>query len=432
MFIQLLSVPILLKFWGTAVYGEWLVLSAIPSYLSMSDIGFGNAAANEMTMQVAAGRYASALRTFQSISALVAAICAIALVLAGCLIAAVPLPNLIHASSLPPSTIRRTLFLLSAYALVVLFSSTILAGFRCDGNYALGAVLQNSTRFLESLATIIAVANGAAFVRVALTLLTCRAICTTIMMLTLLGRSPWLTLGIRHADARELKRLLIPAVSFMAFPTGNALSLQGTIIVVGIVLGPIAATSFSTLRTLARFGYQLLEVVKNGTWPEFSVAYGRNDLALARKLHRRACQFSFWCGICGVATLYLTGHWLFMRWTNGRVAFSKPVLTLLLASVLISSLWNTSSVVAVACNAHMKVAFVYALATAACTGLTVFFTRHFGLNGTAATLLLSDFLMCAYVIHTSARLLSDRSVSLMKNLFFLAQSDFPTTVAEGA
>jgi O-antigen/teichoic acid export membrane protein len=47
--IQIIQVPLYLTFWGITLYGEWLILYAIPSYLLMSDIGFGNVAANEMT-----------------------------------------------------------------------------------------------------------------------------------------------------------------------------------------------------------------------------------------------------------------------------------------------------------------------------------------------------------------------------------------------
>ncbi len=35
--IQLVSVPVFLHFWGPKLYGEWLVLSAIPVYLGFTD-----------------------------------------------------------------------------------------------------------------------------------------------------------------------------------------------------------------------------------------------------------------------------------------------------------------------------------------------------------------------------------------------------------
>ena len=64
--VQVIGVPIFLHAWGLKLYGEWLVLSAIPSYLAFSDVGFGNVAANDMTMRVASGDRRGALETFQS------------------------------------------------------------------------------------------------------------------------------------------------------------------------------------------------------------------------------------------------------------------------------------------------------------------------------------------------------------------------------
>lgn len=52
--IQIVGVPIFLLHWGTALYGEWLLLNTIPAYFALSDIGFGSVAGNEMTMLVAA------------------------------------------------------------------------------------------------------------------------------------------------------------------------------------------------------------------------------------------------------------------------------------------------------------------------------------------------------------------------------------------
>ena len=43
--IQLAGVPILLRAWGMQLYGEWLILAAIPTYLSMADLGFSQSAA---------------------------------------------------------------------------------------------------------------------------------------------------------------------------------------------------------------------------------------------------------------------------------------------------------------------------------------------------------------------------------------------------
>src|SRR5579875_1692237 len=64
--VQLIQVPVFLHFWNTPLYGEWMIVNAIPAYLSFSNIGFGTVAGNEMTMLVARKERDSALRIFQS------------------------------------------------------------------------------------------------------------------------------------------------------------------------------------------------------------------------------------------------------------------------------------------------------------------------------------------------------------------------------
>jgi hypothetical protein len=39
--VQLVGVPILLHAWGAQLYGEWLILFAIPAYLAMTDLSHG-------------------------------------------------------------------------------------------------------------------------------------------------------------------------------------------------------------------------------------------------------------------------------------------------------------------------------------------------------------------------------------------------------
>jgi hypothetical protein len=46
---QLLLVTILVSVWPTTLYGEWLIVSAIPIFLSLADFGFVSAGSNELS-----------------------------------------------------------------------------------------------------------------------------------------------------------------------------------------------------------------------------------------------------------------------------------------------------------------------------------------------------------------------------------------------
>jgi O-antigen/teichoic acid export membrane protein len=62
---QLLLTPLFFRHWGPGLYGEWLILSSVPAYLTMSDLGIGSAAGNEMTMKAGADDLTGAQRTYR-------------------------------------------------------------------------------------------------------------------------------------------------------------------------------------------------------------------------------------------------------------------------------------------------------------------------------------------------------------------------------
>ena len=79
--IQLVQVPVFLHFWGVPLFGEWMIVTAIPNNLSFTNVGFGTVAGNEMTMMVARNDRESALRVFQSCWWLITLICSVTILL---------------------------------------------------------------------------------------------------------------------------------------------------------------------------------------------------------------------------------------------------------------------------------------------------------------------------------------------------------------
>jgi hypothetical protein len=77
---QILALPLYIHAWGVPLYGQWLLLSTIPGYLAMSDIGLVSAAANDMTILASKNQHHQALKVFQSIWAVILAISILVLI----------------------------------------------------------------------------------------------------------------------------------------------------------------------------------------------------------------------------------------------------------------------------------------------------------------------------------------------------------------
>ncbi len=405
--IQVGSVPLFIHFWGRTLYAEWLLLSTIPSYFALSDLGFANAAGTEMTLRVARGDREGALKVFQSAWVLVTSVSL--LVILTMLGAArwLPLERWLHISTLAHGEVVTVISILVFQVFFDLQTGLIGTGYRCDGHFAPGTMVGNLQRLVEFLVGAVALCCGAHLILLALSVTLTRLAGNALSMLYVRRLSPWLTYGWRYADLLTLRQITSPALTFMGFPIGNALSLQGMITVVGVVLGPIPVVLFSTSRTLTRFVWQVLNAITNTIWVELSTAFGADDVSLARRLHRRACQAAMWLAVLCSAALFFVGPLIFRLWTRGEVPFDPVLFSLLLLVVIANSLWSTSYVVLLAVNRHQKLAAVYIAATGLSLLLASVLTRLIGIHGAALSLLVIDVTMSAYVVARSLALVQD-------------------------
>ncbi len=421
--VQIVSVPVFLHAWGTRLYGEWLILSAIPTYLAFSDIGFGDVAANDMTMRTAAGDREGALETFQSTWLLISVSSVLFALLFSLGAWFLPISHWLNLSYTESGAFK-ILVLLFIYALLTQQADLITSGFRCEGNYALGTLIKNVVRLVEGALVTVIVLFRATPIQAAATYVVLRTLGTLIMAWLMVRQSPWLSFGGRHATLSCARRLALPAVAYLAFPVGNALSIQGMVLVIGAVLGPIAVAIFSTMRTLTRFGFQIMESVKNSVWPELSTAYGAQNWPLARKLHRTACQASLWSSVGAATFLFFAGDRIIAIWTHGRIVPDEAAFRWLLLVTVANSFWYTSSVVTIASNTHERVAAVYLVGSAAALGIARLLTPHFGISGAAMALLAIDIVVGWYVLTQSLSALSEGSSDFFASLFRMPELGF--------
>jgi O-antigen/teichoic acid export membrane protein len=415
--IQLGTVPFLLQAWGAAKYGDWLLLSAIPSYLALTNLGFGDASGSDMTVRVAKDDRTGALETFQSSWVLLGISSLVALVIALSFAWWIPWQRWMHLSSLSNAHASAVMFTFAAYIIVSQQNGILESGYRCDGNFALGTSLSTVLRLTEAvLATAVGVATGS-LLYTALTYFVVKALGTLGYASLLRRKSPWLRLGVRFASLGRVKALSGPAIGFMAMPLGSAITIQGFTVLIGILEGPIAVASFATLRTMTRLNFQLTTVIAWTLWPELSSAFGANDIPLARRLHRRAYQGGLMLSLSACAFLWLAGPQIYRAWIRHAVPFDTTCFHVLLLVTLANSLWFTTSVVPMSTNAHQRLALLFVAGS--CLSLVVawFLVRASGISGAAWALLLVDVGMVFLVLRTSLAQLQDTALGFFSAVF---------------
>lgn len=402
--IQVTGVPLFLYFWGDEGYGEWLILTAILGYLRLSNVGFGQATRNRMAMEVSAGHRDQALGYFQSTSILFVVIGAVVMLLVGLAALAAPaIHDFLNFEILSSRGFAWSMIILGAVIVINLQVEVLDAGFRCEGHYGLSTFLiMLSELVIFLLIVLVLVAGGNLVMGIGCYLLG-TLFRLALLRLVLYRLGDWIVFGLRHASWRTIKEFTLPSLAFMAFPLGQAMGLQGTLIVIGAILGPPAVVVFNTVRMLSRYTVHLTVIFGRIGAPEIAYAYGRGDMELVRQVHWQVCRLGFWAALLACGLLALLTPWILEVWTQGQINPWPGVYLTLLAAVLVWAAHTLIANVLQATNHHQRFALVFLGVSIVGLALAVPLTKLFSLPGAALANLLVELALLFYVVPSAAR-----------------------------
>ncbi len=426
--IQLVQVPVFLHFWVTPLYGEWMIVTSIPNYLSFTNGGFGTVAGNEMTMLVARDDREGALRVFQSCWWLISLICTASILILSGALYFVPAARLLRLTHISESDTKWIIFYLAISVLFGQIEQLLQSAYRCIGRYPFGAFVKTLFSLAAFASTIIAVVLGCG-PRVTALVFAATNITSTFFFYLMVRRDiPWIKFGWSHASFAQIRQLAPAAIAYMGFPLGNALSLSGSLLAVGYALGPVSVVIFSVARTVSRFALQMVQMVNSTFEPEMSIAFGSGNIELTRTLLRRACQLALVVALVIVLAMLTVGPWFLTHWTSGHVPPSRPLLTILLLVVVLYALWSTSASLMTSTNQHQRLAAYYIFGTSLSCILCFFFARIWGLYGAAASLLVSEIVMNLYVVPASLRIAHDTLPAFLSAMLHYPPSLHPVAL----
>ena len=428
--IQLIQVPVFLHFWSLPLYGEWILVNSIPTYLSFSTVGFGTVAGNEMTMLVARQDRDGALRVFQSCWWLIAGICSALIVLLSGALYLLPAARLLKFTNISESDTKWIIFYLGVSVLLGQLEQLLQSAYRSIGRYPYGSMLKSAFSVIAFGCIMVPVIMGRGPRAAALVFAAVNIFGTIFFSLLVKHDIPWIEFGWDHASFAEIRKLVAPAIAYMAFPIGNALNIGGSVLAVGYALGPIDVVIFSTARTVSRVALQMVQMVNSTFEPEMKLAFGARNIELTRALHRRACQLALIVAVCIVAAMMSFGPWFLTHWTSHHVPPSRGLLSVLLLVVVFYTLWSTSSTLMTSTNQHQRLAVYYMAATSIACVLCYLFARWFGLLGAAASLLIPEAAMNFYVLPACLIIAHDTLPAFLSSMLHYPPSLRPGVLLE--
>lgn len=414
--VQLIGVPVLLYTWGVQLYGEWLLLFAVPAYLAMLDLGFSNSAANDMTARVRRGDISGALAVFQSSSMLVYVVTVAGAVASAIAVALLPLPDLLSLRTIGDEAARWTLWVLIVQVFASLINGALHAGFRACGDYALHTAITNAVRLCQFAGLWIAALMGGGPLDAAITFCAIRIIGTGAAAYYLKLRCEWIRYGTSYASISRLSPLVKPAAANISVPLAQAVNVQGMTLLVGATLGASAVVAFTAIRTLTRLVLQLITSLSSAAEPEIAAAYGRRDLDLIQGIFTQTLRASVWLAAGGVVALIFTGPMIVDIWTAGKVAVEDSLLIWLLAAAAANVLWSGAFSVLRAVNRHLVGSAIFVVASLLALPGAYLLIREVGSSsGAAISLVIVELSVAAYVYRAACNFIEASPWSTVGN-----------------
>lgn len=420
--VQLGSVSVFLAFWPKELYGEWLILYSIPSYLALADAGISSVAANEASMHMAAGDKASATRSLHTALGMLLGMCCLLLLTTTVAAYLIDWRQWLGLKIVSASEVGWCVAILCIYTVAGLFHAYYLAFYRVIGRFPRCVYMIAWMRIGEVFATVVTLSLSGSFIQLCSMIACVRIACAAFMHIDSARLAVDIVHGLAGFSRDEVKRTWRLAMAALLFPLGSAIYFQGLTLLVGRVLGPSAVVLFNTARVLTRSISQVVATLKNSIVPEFSVLHGSKDKARVQMLNQLSFEVSILISVTMGFVLWALGPLLIRIWTGGAVEVGRHLLLLFLVAAITGSLWNIGSGLIISINKHSKLSLLYCAMAVISLAVAYPLAQSLGVDGVAWAMLLCDLVLLPYVIRQTCSLIDESPVHFVRSVLGFEQS----------
>jgi O-antigen/teichoic acid export membrane protein len=210
--------------------------------------------------------------------------------------------------------------------------------------------------------------------------------------------------SLREADLSFGLSFIKPSLHFFGIQLAQAFSIQGTVLVVGMVLGSVQVVVFSTMRTIINLIRSFFEQISHAAWPELTRLDSQHDEEKFFLLFRAIFRTTLIAAVIFMAVFHFWGEALYNFWLRKAVTYQQGVMDLFLIYMGQFLVWLTCSHPLMATNRHGTLAKMLLASSLLNIGLAYLGGRHLGLPGVILGMIAGDLLLpCWFVPYLLSR-----------------------------
>ncbi len=396
---QILTVPILVTRWGAVGYGEWLSLTAVTSYLSYSGLGVAPAAGAEMAMNYARAGEDATRPVFQTALLLISALSVGAGVLLMSANAMTPFAGGLRLHFIGPAGATSILLAVTISAVVSLVNGVLTASIAAMGQYP----LVNAINAVRQTGEFVALAGFVGLLRFppsqSVWIYPLSASLTGIVALAIIGRRAPTLLTRWAPHPGVLGQLWRPMLGAVMLSFGyNGLMVQAPRVLLAVTAGPVAVAAYAVAVMLMRIARMPMEVPGVSVMTELAMAWGRGDMAVARRLLGLATRLTFWLSVLLLPALVFLGPLTVSIWSNGRLHLGRELIAILGLSTLAYGVSLSCQEALLAINRVAAASLMLIVLGLPFLGLCYVLSARFGVIGTGLAVSLFEASFAVWVV----------------------------------
>jgi O-antigen/teichoic acid export membrane protein len=414
---QIFSIPAFLHYWTKTEYGEWLVITSIPSLLWTLDNGLSGLAAIRMTMASGAGDWAAANIIFHNVLVIQGVLSLAILAFTGWFVAVQNVGAAFGFTQMTRIQSGEVLFIMIIYMLLGYSLGLLRAAYRACMMEARGVSIVNFQRLTDFAVLIVVLSNHGHAVALAEGMLGSMSFWAIFSYLEVRRRCPQITFAFGPVSRDQFTSMMVDGLPVMAGTAAGAFFLQGYPLIVNRLLGPVAVVTLTAVRTASRTLLQMVGMVSSASVSELSRTYGSRDWEGYLRLLKVLLAVTVWSSVAAAVGLTVFGPWVIKKWTLGKVEVDHGIMLLFALSIACQCGWSACGSILFSTNMHH--AFNYAYLFLTMVGLAgAYFAMHFfGFAGVPLVMIVVDAILLSWALHLCHRKLTFVSLASLACVF---------------
>jgi O-antigen/teichoic acid export membrane protein len=396
---RVLLVPLFLRAWGADVYGEWLLLSSFAAYLTLTDLGGQLYIVNRLTQAYSKGDIPTVRTVLHTGLALLLLGPALVFVLFMGAMFVVPPESILQITHTGHGTVLLVLGILIFQVCISLPHGLVIGVYRAVGMLPRSVMLTNVGLALQLGLTAFALWFGAGMAVVAALQVVGILAIAYYPLKDLARKFPEFELpSLRHADLAVGRSFIRPSSQFFAIQAARALTLHGTVLLVGSLLGQREVVVFSSLRTMGNVMQGVLALLASAAWPEMTRLDSVGERGRLRTLFGVLLRTTMTAALVATAVFHLYGAPIFGLWLGGHVEYSQTQMDLILGYLLQTMFWTMASYMLMATNAQHHLSRLLVASAPISLLLAYLGAVRYGVPGVIGGTLLGELLLPFWVV----------------------------------